>query len=1014
MQIYGSSIKSNSNQAPSLSTSTDTVSSGEVGLLNDTRSSLITDDPLSTQNYNDITSNTDYSDYNNYQKITLKRVILETLSQSDKLKAAKEKLLVQAKIDLINAKAEYLPKINFQFNTQKETKSTILKASTGLRETVNSNEDKYKITLDQPLYSGGSTKINIKIASLKYQEAKNKYEIVVNQIIQDAIKSYFQLLFNIQKVNLSEKNMKKLKEILEISQIKFDSGAIGVGDLASIKVGVSSAETQMNRLKSKLADSIDYYIYLLGDKFQKTKPFQKNFDLKIGTYEELKDAIVSNNLTLLNYRLNITREKYKIQNFKVSFEPKIDLQLKANHILNQENFIDDEESYSAKIVFKYNIFNQGKDINKITKAHSKIQEQQYRYKEEIKKISWDSSKLYNSIKSLKKSLKSNKDEIESANEMVDIYWEGFQLGEQDLQVLLQGQKQLNTAELSILKFKQDYLTNLFKVLNQTNKLASFFNINPYDTYFIDYSKVAQLNHTVDLKISLGNPLDDLNTTINSYLELISEYSYDDIVNFKDRFLEADDENYTILIDSFPNNYKAYSYIKSNRLFTDAFAYDYINENVQIDNTDVNKNIKVLTNVVYGIYENRQKAVLALDDMDEYKDKTFKIVKVKDIKKLYTNYINGLQANIEAYIIKPKKLFQTDQKFKNKFLKANKNYFTINIVSLSNISQAEKLLAKYDITKDSFVFKYGRKAEWIKVMYGVYPTYEKALQALNSKPKMKKRYYPIIEQVYQKQILYKKYKKYNKKLKIKTKIEKANLIERKKENEELLKKKIVNLQNEIQELKQKNRDTVLDDIELDIKLEDISKIEEVQIPIEVKPVKKEEQKIPTEVKPIKIEEIQIPEEEIHTIKQKNILDKIGDSTLQKKEEVPLLDKTLNKTKSIATIKDKVIIADEKDIKPLKKLKLKLELKKYKTQFEKDFYTDITYSYTILLTKISKSNLRAFVKRYIIDDQYLVKKSNNKYMVLYGLFTTKEQAVKAIENLHPKIINSSKIVLIKDIR
>jgi hypothetical protein len=105
-----------------------------------------------------------------------------------------------------------------------------------------------------------------------------------------------------------------------------------------------------------LADSIDYYIYLLGDKFKKTKPFEKNFDLKIGSYEDLKNSITTYNLALINYRLNILGEKHKIKNFKASFEPKIDLQMKMSHIVNQENFIDDEEAYSAKIIFRYNIF----------------------------------------------------------------------------------------------------------------------------------------------------------------------------------------------------------------------------------------------------------------------------------------------------------------------------------------------------------------------------------------------------------------------------------------------------------------------------------------------------------------------------------------------------------------------------------------------------------------------------------------------------------------------------------
>jgi len=751
-------IKSQSPETPVQIEPAEVVSDAEISIQNEDKPALVKEDPIDSQNYNDLENNLDFS---KYKKITLKKVILETLAASNNLKAAKEKL-IQTKITYSEGKNGYLPVINFALDTKVEKRYAVIDPDVGERDTKVIHDQRYKITIDQPLYSGGSTGLKIKTLEAKYETAKNKYQIVLNQTIQTAIKAYFTLLFDIEKVDLTSANMEKLKKILDISQVKYDSGAISAGDLAAIKAGVANAQTQLNTTRSKLADSMDYYIYLLNNRFENTKPYEKNFTINVGTYEELKQTIINNNLSLINYRLNIEGTKHKLRSFKNRFKPKIDLQMKMSHILNQEDYIDDEQLYTAKISFKYNIYNKGADMNAISNVYSTIEELQYRYQEEIKKISWDTSKLYNSIKSLKNSLKSTKDEIRASKEMVDVYWEGFQLGEQDLQVLLQGQRQLNEAQTNLLKLKKDYLTNIFKVLNQTNELASFFGINYEDTSFIDFTGVEDQKITIDMNNSIDDQLANLKAPMDSYLELIQEYTFDDIVSFKDKFLESDDNKYTIVISDFKNTYDAYSYLKLNRLISDSFTYDYYKEDDLLLKDSLKKKVKIATKISHGIFDTKEEAQETIEDNFNNGSKQISIAKVKDVKQSYISYVDGLTTYIDPYVIKPikEKKFETNKEFKKRFLNAKKDYFTINIVSLSSMKNAEILLLNYGITNESFVFRYGKDGKWVKVVYGVFKTYSQAFDALNNKPDLVQKYHPVIEKISHKQDLYKKYEKYN--------------------------------------------------------------------------------------------------------------------------------------------------------------------------------------------------------------------------------------------------------------
>jgi len=753
------SVKSTANNENLPDNSLNIISDAKQTNLKESKPALISESVVKTQNYNDLEKNFDFSKYKN---ITLKKVILETLALSNNLKAANEKL-IQSKIAYSEAKNGYLPTINFALDTKVEKRYAVMQPDLGTRQTKTIHDQRYKVTVDQPLYSGGTTGLKMKTLKAKYKEANNKYQIILNQTIQSAIKAYFALLFDIKKVDLTNQNMIKLSKILEISQIKYDSGAISVGDLAAIKAGVANAQTQLNSTKSKLADSMDYYLYLLNNKFENTKPYEKNFSIKIASFEELKQNILSNNLLLMNYRININSRKYKLKSFKNKLKPKIDLQMKMSHILNQEDYIDDEQIYTAKLSFRYNIYNKNKDMHAITNVYSSIEELQYRYQEEIKKISWDTSKLFNSIKSLSKSLKSTQDEIKASTEMVGVYWEGFQLGEQDLQILLQGQRQLNTAKINLLKFKKDYLTNMFKVLNQTNELASFFGINYEDSNFIDFADVEDQNKIVDMNSSINSQLANLKTTTDSYLELIQEYTFDDIVDFKDEFLESNNSKYTIVISDFKNTYEAYNYIKLNRLISDSFTYDYYIKNGELQKDSLNKKIKVATKISHGIYKTKEDAQNEIIDNLNTSSEQFTIAKLKDVKHDYLSYVEGLSTYIKPYVIKPiiPKKFKTNKSFKNKFLSTNKEYFTINIVSLSSMEKAKNLLLNNNIYNDSFVFKYGRNGKWVKVVYGVFESYSQAFEALQNKQSLIEQYHPVIEKIDNKQKLYNKFAQYNK-------------------------------------------------------------------------------------------------------------------------------------------------------------------------------------------------------------------------------------------------------------
>lgn len=714
----------------------------------------------------------DTIDTEEYIKVSLIDVVLETVSQSNNVKAAREKVR-QAKIKVDDAYAGYLPSID---GTYKNGRTKTKPGDDGLGKKFY-NDESYKLSITQNLYAGGATYNEIKSLDKKYDVAKNDYRLVIAKEIENAVKAYFDVLFNFKSLTVNQENMKRLQEILEIVNIKYESGATSLGDLSNIKASVSNAESKLIKIQSTFNESLEYYKYIVGDEFTKTFPYEDNFDTSIDNFDLIIEKAILNNVNLQTYKSNIESQKYKLLNAKSGFKPKIDLELSSEKITDQEDYEWDERNYKAQVVLSYNFYNKGRDKNKVLTINSMIRELDYRLKEEIRKLKWTLSKLHRSIVSVTNASVSTKAEVLASQDMVNAYWDGFKLGEQDLQELLQGQRQLNSAQLDLITNKKSAITDYFKLLSNTGELLRYFRLDIDQDNFIDFTRsdyknllktknddilTSDLKETakseakiltaeiIDLNTTTKDVVVDINTTIaldnNSTIKTddnatVVKDSLSDLLEFEGKFLESEDNKWTIRIFFFDKVYQALDFGNEKKISKDIFLFDTLDKN------------KIKTNIAYNIFDTEQLASESLNDLN-ITNKSTKISSIKDIKSIYADFKNKqLQTKIKVKKVKP---FQTNSEFKKKFLEANFDLYTINITSFSSIAQAKELLEKEKIYENSFVFSYGEEKEWVKVVYGIFDTYEEANTALEQLKDIKEKYEPVIEVISSKQELYKKY------------------------------------------------------------------------------------------------------------------------------------------------------------------------------------------------------------------------------------------------------------------
>jgi len=708
-------------------------------------------------------------DIKKLQKVDLIDVVLQTLLASHKVKAKREKML-QAKEDIDIAYANYYPSVDASYTiTQTQLKPGDRKPDKTLSNSKYYGDEIYSLKLSQNIYAGGETDNDIQRLKALYQLSKVEFKKLLEEEVQKAITSYIDVLFSKESLEASDKNIKELEKIFDIVKTKYDAGALSVGELSNIEASVSNAKSQYSRTNSTYINALEYFEFIVGEIFHEAFLHEKITKVELKDFDSLlKDSLVNNsNLQALDYQ--VLSNKYSLKKLKSAFRPKVDFMAGAEKITDKEDFEHNEDKYYARLVINYNLYNGGRDEKQYLKAFSKIKEKMFDKKAEIRRIKWGLEKFHTSLTSLQDNMSNAQKEVDASANMVKSYWESFRNGEQDLYVLLEAQRQLNTAELNLIQNQQNSMKDYFEILRLSGELLNYFHIDIENESYLDLAKVDyRMEHKESLQkeeteyLVLDNTLEivDKNTSTKPVevimldekeLETISKKpSLDGILSFHENFLLEESDSHTIVISKFDNSIDALKMIDELGIEDSSFIYQFYNDK------------KIQTNIAYGIFKVKSDAAIAQGKLKLKNGKKTKVELISTVRKSFKEFSKLMFVDadeLEKYkaILAEKELeFQTDTSFKEKFLSAAEDNFTINITTLPSMEIAGKIIEDANIEKESFAFYFGKDKKWVKLMMGVYPSYEDAALALESLGSIKTKYMPVIEKISSKQTLYRKF------------------------------------------------------------------------------------------------------------------------------------------------------------------------------------------------------------------------------------------------------------------
>jgi outer membrane protein len=446
---------------------------------------ILTKDSIKSFNKNKIFELKEKEVGKKQEKIKLIDFLTYRLASNENILKVKS-IIEQTKIDLEKKYNIFLPKLTFRYFLQLSKQNDYLKDDI-YTETQETLEHNYQITAEYNIYNGGKDLLKIKEAQLILKKQYLTYEKVVNEEIIKIIKAYLDLVYINDKIIISNKILKKLEKLLNITIEKEKIGAVSKGDLNSVKALYFKNKSKNISLKNEKKVKANYFKFIAGKDLNKYLPQKEKYNLNLLNLSKLKENIL-NNVDIKMNKIDTELTKIKIKQTKNTFLPTVDFQLKYENSKIEGRYNPDlagteNDYYTGKLALNWNLFNRNQDeldykrnlIDRIKLKHEfKYQEEELLYKLENN---------YLKIEEIKNNVLNNNMEKLNLKNMLKNYWELYLNGAvNNIEKIIQGEKDLLLLNLNIIDNKKSHVKLFFEIQNITNNLLNYFYIDSNNIY----------------------------------------------------------------------------------------------------------------------------------------------------------------------------------------------------------------------------------------------------------------------------------------------------------------------------------------------------------------------------------------------------------------------------------------------------------------------------------------------------------------------------------------------------
>ncbi len=405
---------------------------------------------------------------------TISEAVSQTIrSNPDVLIDANRKLSIDQAVK--QAEGGYYPKIDFNLGYGSEwSKNITTRPRSGGDDSLIRRES--GLTLSQMIYDGSATSSEVDRQQARQSSASRKVMGTSEQIGLKAIEAYLNVLRRSELLKLAQANLEVHEKTFTQIKIRSEGGIGRKADLDQAQARLSLSQANVAAAEANLREANIGYNRVVGampDTLVKPEVAEAP-----ATVDEALNVSLESNPILRSAMADIEAAQAQNRAAESLLKPRLHLELGTSFNNDLDGVHYKNNDAYAMLRMRYNLFNGGSDVAKISETTIQIQEatevfhRTQRQVEESLRLSW------NSMVTAQDRLPKLKATAEAAARTRDGYAQQFNLGQRTLLDLLDSENEVYIGRSNYLDAQYIDLFSRYRLMADMGKLLSSLGVEP--------------------------------------------------------------------------------------------------------------------------------------------------------------------------------------------------------------------------------------------------------------------------------------------------------------------------------------------------------------------------------------------------------------------------------------------------------------------------------------------------------------------------------------------------------
>jgi adhesin transport system outer membrane protein len=386
------------------------------------------------------------------------------------------------------AKAGYLPKLDMNLGYGVEyTDSPGTRGNSGGHNTETLDRGEAGVVLTQTIFDGKATESEVERQQARVDSSTNQLNGVADDVSLATTKAYLDVLRHREILSLSEENLQNHQRIQDQIRLRSDAGVGRRADLDQINARVALVESNLIASRTNVEDAVTAFKRRVGE--EPAAELDAVPELTVpGNVEEAIEMAMAQNPVLKqagsDVEATLAQHKASYQNHY----PYIYFEATGTFQNNLDGTAGHYNDATAMLKLKYNLYNGGRDVGRVTQTAYQIQEAQSIQSRSARQLEEEMRLAWAALQATQRQMDFLQQQVEFSISTREAYEKQFNIGQRTLLDLLNTDNELYDARVSLVNAKTDNLYAQYRIVAAMGKLTETLKVDLKDVLELAVSK----------------------------------------------------------------------------------------------------------------------------------------------------------------------------------------------------------------------------------------------------------------------------------------------------------------------------------------------------------------------------------------------------------------------------------------------------------------------------------------------------------------------------------------------